>query len=83
MADSPSGDGTRRSGRASRPASSWRGDFADPDEVARRVRQAASRGNHERRAAQHARGQARRETTAANRHDDSMNGMDQWINGWK
>ena len=58
-------------------------DCADPDEVDRRERQAVSTGYRERLAAQRARGQARRETAVANRHDDSMNGMDEWINGWK
>jgi hypothetical protein len=70
MADSPSGDGARRSGRTRRPASTGSEDFVDPDEVARSERQAASRGNQEWRAAQRARGQARREAAAANRHDD-------------
>ena len=72
MADSPGGEGTRRSGRARRAASIGGEDFVDPIEVDRRERQAASlsRGNQEWRAAQRARGQARREAAAANRHDD-------------
>ena len=70
VVDSPGGDGTRRSGRARRAASTGSEDFVDPDEVARSERQAASRGNQEWRAAQRARGQARREVAAANRHDD-------------
>ena len=53
----------------------------DLDEVDRRERQAVSTGYRERLAAQRARGQARRETAAANRHDDSMNGMNGWMDG--
>ena len=71
MADSPGGEGTRRSGRARRAASIGGEDFVDPIEVDRRERA----GYRERLAAQRARGQVRRETAAANRHDDSMNGM--------
>ena len=77
MADSPGGEGTRRSGRARRPASIGGEDFVDPIEVYCRERQAASRGYRERLAAQRARGQARREVAAANRHDDSKNGMNE------
>ena len=82
MADSPGGDGTRRSGRARRAASIGGEDFVDLDEVDRRERQAVSTGYRERLAAQRARGQARRETAVANRHDDSMNGMNGWMDGW-
>ena len=71
MADSPGGEGTRRSGRARRAASIGGEDFVDPIEVDRRERA----GYRERLAAQRARGQARREAAATSRHDDLMNGM--------
>ena len=69
-------DSARRSSRVRRPASIRGGDFVGHNAVVRHEqqveRQAESRANRERLAAQHSRGQVRRETAAASRHDDSI-----------
>ena len=70
MADSPGGDGTRRSGRARRAASIGGDDFVDFDEVGRRVRQASIERNRARRDEQRARGEGIRENAARNRCDE-------------
>ena len=58
MADSSAGDAMRRrSGRVRQASSIGGGDFADPDEVGRRVRQASIERNRARRDEQRARGE--------------------------
>ena len=59
-ADSPSGDGARRSGRTRRPASTGSEDFVDPGEVARSEWQATGERNGERRVTRQTNGQTRR-----------------------